>query len=152
MGKRGPARTPQRILEARGSWLAKERAGSPEPIAGMPECPDWLTGEGRAEWDRQVQDLWARKLIAKTYRPALAMFCEAWGEYVDAVKWIEENGPTYESKMGTSLHPMVTIKAKAFERAYKLGQQFGFSPASQSSLSGSDNQEESDGKSRFFAS
>lgn len=142
MGKRGTKPTPTETLKIRGSWRVKKRENEPAPVSGRPDCPDWLLGEARAEWDRQVEDLDARRLIAKTYRAALAMFCEAWGEYVDAVKWIQERGAaglvSITDKGNEVQHPMVGVKNKAFERANKLGQQFGFSPSSQVGLKAGD--------------
>lgn len=153
MGKRGPKPTPTEILDIRGSWRAKARSGEPKPQAGLPDCPDWLVGESRSEWDRQVVDLDARRLMSKSYRAALVMFCEAWGTYVEACKVLAKEGMTTIGTKGITVkHPMIDVKNAAFDRCMKMGQQFGFSPAAQVGLSVKDKEEQSGGKSRFFAS
>lgn len=122
-------------------------------MAGVPDCPSWLAGEAREEWDRQVVDLDKRRLMAKSYRAALAMFCESWGTYVEACKVLAVEGNTTIGAKGTVVkHPMVEVKNAAFDRALKMGQQFGFSPASQAGIVAGEQQEGTDGKSRFFAS
>ena len=152
MGKRGPKPTPTQTLKLRGSWRGDTRPGEPVAAPGVPECPEWLSGEAKAEWDRQVPELSARKLMSKAYRVALAMFCESWGEYVAAVKYIAGHGwTTVGVKGGLVKHPMVEVKNAAFDRAMKMGQQFGFSPSSQTGLQLPE-QEKPSGKSRFFAS
>lgn len=152
MGRRGPPKTPTETLKLRGSWLAKTRNGEPAAVPGVPDCPEWLTGEARSEWDRQVPDLSARQLMSKSYRVALAMFCEAWGTYVTSLADIAANGHTYITDKGNEVQrPVVGIMHKAFERAMKMGQQFGFSPSSKAGLQ-VDEKEKPSGKSRFFAS
>ena len=155
MGKRGTKPTPTETLKVRGSWRAKVRIDEPQPVPGAPDCPEWITGEAKAEWERQIVDLDARRLLAKSYRAALAMFCQAWGQYVDAVKYIQERGDagliTITDKGNEIQNPMVGIQNKAFERANKLGQQFGFSPSAQVGIK-TDGTKEKDDKKRFFAS
>jgi P27 family predicted phage terminase small subunit len=149
----GPKKTPTETLKIRGSWRAKGRTNEPKPVAGVPECPSWLAGEAKAEWDRQVVDLDQRKLLAKSYRTALVMFCEAWGTYVEALADIRANGHTYITDKGNEVQrPIVGIMHKAFERAAKLGAQFGFSPSAAADLKVNETQEKPSGKSRFFAS
>ncbi len=81
------------------------------------------------------------------------MFCEAWGTYVGAVVDISENGYSTTNENGyESQRPMVAVMHKAFDRAMKMGQQFGFSPSSQTGINISGPKEKPSGKSRFFAS
>ncbi len=65
MGARGPAPTPTKILEARGSWRAKARAGELTFPVERPECPAWLSTEARAEWDRVVERLEGAGVLAQ---------------------------------------------------------------------------------------
>lgn len=149
----GTKPTPTEVLKIRGSWRAKTRPNEPEPMHGIPDCPEWLTREARAEWDRQIVDLNARRLLAKSYRAALAMWCQAWGQYVEAVKDVEANGYSYTSDKGNEVQrPMVGVMHTAFANCLRLGQQFGFSPASQASIQTVEQTEKKNGKSRFFAS
>jgi len=80
MGKRGPAPTPTKILEARVSWRAKERTAEPEVTAPMIESPPaWLTNEDALECWNHYRPLlgWLRA----TDRNIFTRYCEMWGIY-----------------------------------------------------------------------
>ena len=53
MGARGPAPTPTAILDMRGSWRAKTRAGEPQPQRGSPTAPRNLSKAQKAVF-RQI--------------------------------------------------------------------------------------------------
>lgn len=126
----GPSPTPTPILKARGSWRAKERGGEPSPALETPSCPSWLKGESRREWQRQCAQLRRLGILAKCDRAMLAAYCAAWGEFVEAQAWVEENGFTAVSPNGCRiLEPMVGVRNRAVERLIKLADRFGFSPA-----------------------
>lgn len=155
MGRRGTKPTSTKDLEARGSWRAKLREGEPQPSSDRPACPEWLAGEARDEWDRQIVDLESRGLLSSSYGAALAMFCAAWGEYVGAVKRIEgrgENGRyTVGSKGNLMVHPDVRILEANRDAATRLGKEFGFTPASVIGLTAKPKEKtKTDGKLRFF--
>ena len=145
----GRKREPTAALAARGSWRA-DRPNEPAALPGVPDCPDWLQGESRDEWNRQVPDLSARKLMSVSYRASLAMFCEAWGTYVQCVKDVAEGGFVYITDKGNEVQrPVVGVMHTAFDRALKLGREFGFSPSSKAGIEVS-TEEAPSGKLRFF--
>jgi P27 family predicted phage terminase small subunit len=146
MGKRGPAKTPTQKLDARGSWVAKTRKKEPPANPGHPECPKWLTGEAREQWDRMIADLEPRKLLSKSYRESLALFCEAWGEFVDLVGKIAKLVVVDAEYMS-----LVRLKNAAAERVNRMGQQFGYSPSAKAGVTQEDGTTKTDGKLRFFA-
>jgi P27 family predicted phage terminase small subunit len=149
MGKRGPQPTPQSVLALRGSPVAKERTDA-AAVSGAPLMPVWLEGEAALEWERQIHDLDERGMLFQTDRAALAMYCQSWGEFVNAVEYVKESGEVTMTDKGNCIqHPMVGIKNQAFDRCNKLGQQFGFSPSSRVGM-GEGKKKEKDGKSRFF--
>lgn len=152
MGLRGPPPTPSKVLEMRGSRLAKKRTGEPKPPAVKPSCPKWLGKEARAEWRRQVKHLERLGLIAQLDRAMLAAYCEAWGEFVAAAQQVAVEGSTCKSpEGGIYQHPAVSIRNKAFERLAKCAQQFGFSPSSRARLHApGEPEKEETSKSRFF--
>ena len=151
MGARGPAPTPTKILESRGSWRAKLNPNEPKPATAKPTCPAWLTGEARKEWARQVSYLAAVGLIAKMDRAALACFCEAWGEFVEACQWIAKNGRTFVGPSGPRLHPMLHVKNAAADRVLRLAAQFGFTPAARARLSAPEVQNAGDPMEKLLA-
>lgn len=129
--------------------------GEPPAVEGAPDCPEWLAGEGLAEWWRQIADLGARGLLSSSYRSALALYCQAWGEFVETEQQIRELGPrglvSITDKGNEIQNPLVGIRNKAFERASKMGAQFGFSPSSKAGIV-TEAPKAKDDKSRFFKS
>src|SRR5262245_50932234 len=83
MAGRGPAPTPTSVLEARGSWRAKTRAGEPRLPTERPSGPAWLSKEAQAEWRRVTRELLRMGVLAKADRAMLAEYCEAWSELVE---------------------------------------------------------------------
>lgn len=145
MGMRGPPPNNSHTLRARGSRLAKKRAAE-EAAAGSPgfmvapverpDCPDWLDGEARAEWERQLDALAELGAIAKVDRAALAAWCEAWAEFVECCNQIRAGKRVVEGAKPGSLviSPWVRMKNHAVDRLIKLGAQFGFTVAARSRI------------------
>jgi P27 family predicted phage terminase small subunit len=133
MGGLGSGRppVPTAILEARGSRRAQGRRAEPRPQVEAPACPAWLSKEAKAEWRRQVKALVAMGVVAKCDRALLAVYCEAWGEFVQAAEAIGKSGLLIKDPDGDKLrrNPLLTVRDHAAERLLKLAAQFGFSPA-----------------------
>src|SRR5262245_50476582 len=151
MGQRGPAATPLKVLEARGSWRAHKPGTGPEPQfePGVPSCPAWLQGEARAEWKRQAPQLDAAGLIQKPDRAQLAQYCEAWGEYVALVKRIAEQVEAcgWEQVAHTRL---MKARDNAAMRVVRLADRFGFSPSARARVRAPQGEGSSNDKARFF--
>lgn len=120
MGTRGPAPTPTKILEARGSWRAKTRAGELQFPVERPECPAWLSTEARAEWDR----------VAKACdAPALACMCEWWAEHQRARRALRNLAVShkryYQTLVGSGI---------AWSNFDKIAARFGLTPVDRAKL------------------
>ena len=119
----------------------------PAPKVEIPACPRWLKGDARSEWRRIVPELKALGLLSKIDRAALTAYCQAWADYLDAIKQIEKNGSVLEirelakdgEKEGRIKYmqqsPYVSIKNKAAEHMHKFLTEFGMTPASRSRIS-----------------
>lgn len=149
MGRRGPRPTPTQVLRLRGSWRAKVRADEPEPDAAIPAPPDWLSGDGREEWDRLVPLLASLGLLTEMDRSTLALYCQAYGVYVEAQRTLEQEGYYLASEYGQVAHPAVAVAAKAWDQCLRASQRFGFSPSDRAGLVKPKKDADS-GKSRFF--
>jgi len=151
MGARGPAPTPKSILEARGSWRAGVAGNATLPIQA-PGCPEFLSKEAKAEWRRQVPLLIQMGVIAKIDRALLAMYCEAWGEFVEARQEIDRMKKNRAKPLEITNAGLYNLRTRAFERALKIAAQFGFSSSARARLNApAHGQEEPDGKDRYFA-
>jgi P27 family predicted phage terminase small subunit len=152
MGRRGPARTPTKILEQRGSWRAKDREGEPDFTPSVPECPAFLDEVARAEWVRIVPELERQGLITLVDVAALAGYCQCMSRWQAAEKLIQAEGLTIEgSHGGTVENPAVKIARESMQLMRQFASEFGLTPASRSRVivSGSKDKEK-DGKAGFF--
>jgi len=146
MGKRGPKRTPTKVLARRGSWRARARekaGGEPRPESGRPTCPQWLTGEGRRAWHRLVRQLDAMGLLARCDQHALARYCRIWQQWVAEQAHVIEHGEVVDILNrdgapvgeGPSIH--LQNAQKHADQLLRLEQHFGLTPSARASLAGS---------------
>lgn len=77
MAGKGPKKTPTRILELRGSPLAKRRQGeiTPEPFEEVPPCPDRLVGKARELWESEAPVMVATGTLTPLDIPAFERWC-----------------------------------------------------------------------------
>jgi P27 family predicted phage terminase small subunit len=156
MGARGPAPTPVPVLKARGSWRAKVRAGEVAYESGPPPCPDWLGADAAAEWKRIVPLLRSAGVLQRTDLAGLAGYCEAWGEFCCLSRLAERVRAGAEKggvPLGETEFKLIRLKNGAAERAAKMAQQFGFTPASRARVQGGgsgDAGEATDGRAKKF--
>jgi P27 family predicted phage terminase small subunit len=136
MGQRGPKPTPTRILRARGSKLAKQRAGTePALPCQIPPAPAWLDTTAKKEWKRLVKLLRDMGIITRIDRDLLAMLCMALSEYQTAVAEIAKSGAVVEGSTGSPVvSPWVRIRDKAVEKTLQLAPHFGLSAATRPRL------------------
>jgi len=114
MGLRGPAPKPTalRILEGNPSRRPLPKR-EPRPERGAPRCPAWLDSTGRAEWRRVVPLLDRLGLLTKIDRTALAMYCDAYSQFLAASNTIKQHGFSYRLESGyIQQRPEVSIYHK----------------------------------------
>jgi P27 family predicted phage terminase small subunit len=157
MGKRGPAKTPTAILEARGSWLAKTRKDEPQ-AEGVPLCLDWLTDEGKLAWNRLIPMLRGIGVVGAVDENALARYCDMLARWKLCVQFVNENGMTHPVRGPNGQITMfrefaeVDRASRLSDQLLRIEQQFGMTPASRASLAIDTTKQpkEPRGKERFF--
>ena len=83
MKGRKPKPTIVRQLEGNpGKRAINDR--EPVPPDGIPDCPEHLDDEARAEWFRTSKVLKEMGLLSKADRSALAAYCVAYSRWVEA--------------------------------------------------------------------
>jgi len=126
--------------------VVKKLAGNPgkrplqdnEPAAGvgLPECPEHIVGEARAEWDRLGAQMVEQKRMAPIYGGVLAAYCVAWGRWVEAEKQIQQCGMVITTPNGhLAQSPYLPIANKAWAQMMKAIPELGISPSSQARVS-----------------
>jgi len=146
MGFRGPAPTPTPILKSRGSGLVNKRQSEPTLPLSVPSCPSFLKGEARAEWNRQIKALLAMRVITQADRAALAVWCQAWDDFVRVTKALEGKNP-----WGKGQSRLVWVRKDAIATLLKFSAQFGFTPAARARLSAPEVQNAGDPMEKLLA-
>lgn len=151
MGKRGPKPTPTKVLKLRGSNRVNRRKGEPEPPEAVPELPAWAAGCAAEVWAELLAELGAVGVTTSADGTTTAMLAEALGQYLEARREYEQDGPTVTAESGALYqHPAVGRANKAFERFVKLARDFGLTPASRVGLKAvADGKVSDDGRVKF---
>jgi P27 family predicted phage terminase small subunit len=108
----------------------------PKPAPVRPACPRHLSDEAKKEWRRIVPELEIVGLITRIDRAALAMYCEAWGRWLEAEEALRKYGVMVKSPSGFPMQsPYLAVANKAMEQMRGLLTEFGMSPASRTRIS-----------------
>ena len=136
MGKRGPKRTPTKLLEERGSMKAVGRKDVEfQPLTETPPAPDDMSTVGRAEWERVAGDLVACGLLSSTDLVPFECYCEAVSDFRAATLDIRKNGLYMVTDKGATVqNPATRIKSDASTRIRQFAAEFGMTPASRSGV------------------
>jgi P27 family predicted phage terminase small subunit len=152
MGKRGPAPEPTKLKVLhgnRGKRPLNDREPEPAPGASMPA---WLSQSAKSEWKRITPELSRLGLVTTVDRAALAAYCQAYAELLEATKTLDAEGrivPVYATHAGDTvldpkgkpvvagrrLHPAVKLQRDAFARVKSFLAEFGLTPSSRTRLS-----------------
>lgn len=135
---RKPKPTHLKVLEGNPGKRALPK-GEPKPVVKRPPVPKHLNKVARREWNRMVKLLLGQRLITELDRAALAAYCQAWANWVEASEQVEalkargrlidytENGYPVVS-------PWVGMQNKASAEMHRYLTEFGLTPSSRSKV------------------
>jgi|SRR5262245_31436571 len=104
----------------------------PAPII---ECPPELGPVARQEWDRLVPHLAATGVLTHLDRGPLAIYCAAYGLWVEAIEAIQKFGGMIKSPSGYPVQsPYVAVANRQADLMMRIASEFGFTPASRGRL------------------
>jgi P27 family predicted phage terminase small subunit len=107
----------------------------PRPPRAIPDCPEQLQGEARAEYHRITKQLHAIGLISQLDRAALVAYCAAWQRFTEAHAHIAETGPVVKSPSGFPiLNPYLSVLNSSVKQMQSLLAELGLSPAARTRL------------------
>ncbi len=86
--------------------------------SGVPECPEWIEGEAKKEWDRVTTIHSQSGIIAPIDGSQLAVYCQLYGEFVNAQR------------------EKLPFTANMISQMRALASCFGLEPSSRARLSG----------------
>jgi P27 family predicted phage terminase small subunit len=114
--------------------LASSEATKDKP-APVIECPAELGPIARQEWDRIVPILAAADRLNELDRGPLAIYCNAYAAWLEAVTALQTYGTMMKSPIGYPIQsPYVSIASKNAEIMIRVGAEFGFTSASRTRL------------------
>ncbi|AKO97001.1 phage terminase, small subunit, putative, P27 family [Marinovum algicola DG 898] len=144
MAKRGPKSLPTPLKIVTGT-VRPHRLNSDEPRPELvtPDAPDHLAPQGRAEWDRIVQELASLGLLTRLDRGALAAYCQAWGRWRTAEQALSRMasrdattaGLMIRTKSGNLIqNPLVGTANKAMADMIRYAAEFGMTPSARTRI------------------
>lgn len=108
----------------------------PQPEASMPECPAFIQGEGRAQWDRIGPMLLNLGVLTEMDAIALSMLANSLGRWVKAEMEVETTGGAVltSAEGGLYQNPHLSVANKAWDQLHKMLCEFGMTPSSRSKV------------------
>ena len=99
-----------------------------------PDKPDWLSDIASGHWDLLVSELQRLEVLKPIDAISLAMCCEVYATWRQALEIVRENGLLSTNSQGRVKHPALAI-AEAASREYRSwAAEFGLTPAAESKL------------------
>ena len=133
-GRRKPIET----LKKHGTYRRdRHDRNQPGPSGKMPACPDWLSDDAHAEWDRVLPELEELGTVGATDYAVLVGYCESFSQYKMASEMLAETGPLHEPRGDgeSRRHPLVFVLKDSREAMLKFARELGLSPSSRSAVS-----------------
>ncbi len=116
----------------------------PQPQRGeMPEPPDFLTPDAKAEWSRVSAELFHIGLLTKVDVQPLAAYCQAFGRWITAERAIARMaekdtltaGLMIKTTNGNAIqNPLVGTSNKAASDMVRYASEFGLTPSARARL------------------
>jgi P27 family predicted phage terminase small subunit len=111
----------------------------PRPRAGVPQMPNGMPLEARAEWNRIAPILEKMGVLTAADGAALAAYCKLHAQILQAEAAIKKFGIVTAQFVGEGVvvlkkNPAVTVKAEALRLVKGFLLEFGLTPASRSKL------------------
>ncbi len=131
---RQPVPTNLKILRGNPGKRAINK-NEPQPSADGVKCPSWLSRDAKAEWRRVAPELKRLGLLTVVDVSALAMYCESYSQWREAVRIIEREGQTYSHDGLIRTHPACHVANNAARTANLFAGQFGMTPSARTKLS-----------------
>jgi len=132
----------------------RRRLNHAEPtFSALPPPPEHLGDEARAEWERLGTELVTARLLTAADMAGLAMYCLAWGRWVETERMLAKTTPLLKSaEGGYYLNPLLSVANQAAAQMVKLLAEFGLTPSSRTRLKAPEKKPDAGGgKAKYFA-
>jgi len=120
---KGRKSIPSKIIDIRGGTAhthKKPRDQEPQPPEKIPRYPKILDKIARKEWRRMASILDNVGLMTEADMTTLALYCQRFSDWCDAVEKMRERGPVWVNKSGEpKINPWCRVVKEAEERLMK---------------------------------
>lgn len=101
----------------------------------VPDCPEHLDKNARAEWDRITVELVKAGLLTRLDRTALALYCQTFSRWVEAETKVRTKGAVIRTANGYPIqNPWLNVATSAAKDLKGFLVEFGLTPSSRSRL------------------
>jgi P27 family predicted phage terminase small subunit len=104
-----------------------------------------LTPEARKEWERVVPELEQLGVVALVDRAALACYCVAWADFVEACGHLATESKVLIEDGRSKRNPWTMLKRQAEEGVRRFAAEFGLTASARVRLQGLGKQDGNDG-------
>lgn len=131
---RKPKPTAMKVLEGNPGKRPLNLA-EPHPEKKLPDCPDWLEDEAKAEWERLAVPLYNLGLLTELDMAAFASYCQAYARWKEAEEFISQHGSIVKTKTGYWQQvPQISIARANQAMMLKAAAEFGLTPSARSRI------------------
>nr|DAU65378.1 MAG TPA: terminase small subunit [Caudoviricetes sp.] len=131
---RKPKPTAMKVLEGNPGKRPLNFA-EPHPEKKLPDCPEWLEDEAKAEWERLAVPLYNLGLLTELDMAAFASYCQAYARWKEAEEFISQHGSIVKTKTGYWQQvPQVSISRANQAMMIKAAAEFGLTPSARSRI------------------
>lgn len=132
-----PRPTRMKILEGNpGHRVFNKEEAQPEVSDDIPEPPAHLLQSAKEEWKSIAAKLYRCGLLTEVDTACLALYCQAYGRWVDAESALNGQETVIRTTNGNLIqNPHLGIANKALRECHKLLVEFGMTPSSRSRVS-----------------
>ena len=136
MGKRGPSAAPTQLKVVRGDRPSRVNLDEPQPMEGLPACPEGATRAVRDVWDYTIAQLAAMRVVTAADRDSLYVFCEAVVLHREAADIVAQEGVLIEGRLhgGLVKNPACQIMRDAAAVIKAFAGEFGLTPSARAGI------------------
>lgn len=135
MAGRRPLPTRLKVLQGTAQ-PCRMNPDEPEPEDDSIEKPFELSPVADKHWDKVIKELRAAKMITNVDSTALAMYCEVFAQWHDAMQKVKKYGSVIKNQKGhPAQSPYMRVAFGAQNQMRQMMTEFGMTPSSRSKVS-----------------
>jgi len=110
-----------------------DQEAKPKVKARLVPAPSYLNEVAKKEWRRMGKRLFDAGLMTELDETALASYCQAYSQWIEANQAIEDEGAVVTKANGDmARNPWVAIRGDAWKEMTRMLSEFGMTPSSRS--------------------